>query len=95
MILQTLAGIRAVTSILSLKCRQLCDYALHRLYFKRQAFFKLNTISNNVDNPWVFTFSKVSLFSEISEVVAIMEKAWNFQVARFWKFHLRNNGKRV
>ncbi|KAF8383283.1 pmp-3 [Pristionchus pacificus] len=47
----TLAGIRAVTSILSLKCRQLCDYALHRLYFKRQAFFKLNTISNNVDNP--------------------------------------------
>ncbi|GMS81069.1 hypothetical protein PENTCL1PPCAC_3244, partial [Pristionchus entomophagus] len=47
----TLAGIRAVTSILSLKCRQICDFALHRLYFKRQAFFKLNTMSDNIDNP--------------------------------------------
>ncbi|GMR60153.1 hypothetical protein PMAYCL1PPCAC_30348, partial [Pristionchus mayeri] len=47
----TLAGIRAVTSILSLKCRQMADFALHRLYFKRQAFFKLNTMSDNIDNP--------------------------------------------
>ncbi|GMT12115.1 hypothetical protein PFISCL1PPCAC_3412, partial [Pristionchus fissidentatus] len=47
----TLAGIRAVTSILSLKCRQICDFALHRLYFKRHAFFKLNTMSDNIDNP--------------------------------------------
>ncbi|CAJ0961912.1 unnamed protein product, partial [Mesorhabditis belari] len=47
----TLAGVKYVTSLLYLRCRKICDYALHRLYFKRHAFYKVNNNLEKMDNP--------------------------------------------
>ncbi|CAD6197940.1 unnamed protein product, partial [Caenorhabditis auriculariae] len=47
----SLALVKFMTSFLSIKCRELCNLTLHRLYFKRQAFFKLSSSSNAYDNP--------------------------------------------
>ncbi|KIH47036.1 ABC transporter transmembrane region 2 [Ancylostoma duodenale] len=46
----SLASIKYFTSILAIKCRELCSYTLHRLYFKRRAFYKLGTMSEGLDN---------------------------------------------
>ncbi|KAK6056204.1 ABC transporter transmembrane region 2 [Cooperia oncophora] len=46
----TLASIKYFTSILAIRCREICSYTLHRLYFKRRAFYKLNLYSENLDN---------------------------------------------
>ncbi|CAB3396452.1 unnamed protein product [Caenorhabditis bovis] len=47
----TLALTKFLTTFLSIKCREICNLTLHRLYFKRQAFFKLNCSTDNLDNP--------------------------------------------
>ncbi|VDL76042.1 unnamed protein product [Nippostrongylus brasiliensis] len=46
----TLASIKYFTSLLAIKCREICSYALHRMYFKRRAFYKLNSSCDNLDN---------------------------------------------
>lgn len=51
--LQTLTGLKYLTATLSLYCRETLDFALHRLYFKRHAFYKLNVIGGTFDNPCV------------------------------------------
>ncbi|CAJ0579303.1 unnamed protein product, partial [Mesorhabditis spiculigera] len=48
----TLAGVKYAASLLYLRCRRICDYALHRLYFKRNAFYKIsNNHMEKLDNP--------------------------------------------
>ncbi|KJH53464.1 ABC transporter, ATP-binding protein [Dictyocaulus viviparus] len=47
----SLASIKYFSSLMAIKCREICSYTLHRLYFKRRAFYKLNLFSelDNID----------------------------------------------
>uniref|UniRef100_A0A0N5AE43 ABC transporter domain-containing protein n=1 Tax=Syphacia muris TaxID=451379 RepID=A0A0N5AE43_9BILA len=45
-----LAGTKLSTSLFFLKCREICNRSLHRIYFQNLVFYKLNTIGKS-DNP--------------------------------------------
>lgn len=49
--LQSIAANSYLTNVLYLKYRQKLDYTLHRLYFRRLAFYKLNVLGEMIDNP--------------------------------------------
>uniref|UniRef100_A0AC35UI86 ABC transporter domain-containing protein n=1 Tax=Rhabditophanes sp. KR3021 TaxID=114890 RepID=A0AC35UI86_9BILA len=47
-----LSSLKYLCSLLYLQCRENCNYILHRLYFKRHAFWRLSSASSdNIDNP--------------------------------------------
>uniref|UniRef100_A0A8R1IY94 Uncharacterized protein n=1 Tax=Caenorhabditis japonica TaxID=281687 RepID=A0A8R1IY94_CAEJA len=47
----TLALARYLTNMLAIKSRQVCNLTMHRLYFKRQAFYLLDSSGDVLDNP--------------------------------------------
>ncbi|CAI4231346.1 unnamed protein product [Auanema sp. JU1783] len=47
----TLSLIKYFSALLAIRCREISNYTLHRLYFKRQAFYKLTLASDALDNP--------------------------------------------
>ncbi|CAI2354226.1 unnamed protein product [Caenorhabditis sp. 36 PRJEB53466] len=47
----TLSLVKYLANMLAIKSRQMCNLTMHRLYFKRQAFFKLSSSGDVLDNP--------------------------------------------
>ncbi|PIC28652.1 hypothetical protein B9Z55_020496 [Caenorhabditis nigoni] len=47
----TLAVFKYLTNMLAIRSRQVCNLTMHRLYFKRQAFYKLSSSGDMLDNP--------------------------------------------
>ncbi|CAI5451140.1 unnamed protein product [Caenorhabditis angaria] len=47
----TLALCKFLSTYLSIKCREICNLTIHRLYFKRQAFYKMSLLGDHLDNP--------------------------------------------
>uniref|UniRef100_A0A0N5CF17 ATP-binding cassette sub-family D member 4 n=1 Tax=Strongyloides papillosus TaxID=174720 RepID=A0A0N5CF17_STREA len=46
-----LSLVKYLSSLLYIKCRENFNYILHRFYFKRHGFYRLNAIGQNIDNP--------------------------------------------
>ncbi|CEF61304.1 ATP-binding cassette sub-family D member 4 [Strongyloides ratti] len=46
-----LSLVKYLSSLLYIKCRENFNYIIHRFYFKRHGFYRLNAIGQNIDNP--------------------------------------------
>ena len=49
--LQSVALVKYAAALLAVRCRNILNFTMHRLYFKRRAYYKLSLVGEIIDNP--------------------------------------------